>query len=261
MLSKALVGQAAVYEFRKINGPRLSRYLAASEILQILWTRLKVSGIVVSLHNKRVGMIRMIVMLKETMVRIRARLEALLLVIWIGGIWTVGYIVAPVLFSTLDDRSAAALVAGKLFSVMGLVGLYCGTLLLFLLVAEGQRMKAFRPLFMLWLVFEIAGRFSSLPALYIGIVYLVILGGFLSWQLDTRYYRHWQFWAVLGMLLFTAIGNFYLAPEIEAMRQSGEAARASSTFKMLHGAASIFYLLISLTGLALVFAGLPKRIK
>jgi hypothetical protein len=197
----------------------------------------------------------------ELMLKFRARLDTLLLVVWIGGIWTVGYVVAPVLFSTLEDRGAAALIAGKLFSAMGLVGLYCGTLLLFLLVAEGQRMRAFRPLFMIWVVFEIAGRFSTLPVLYIGIVYVVILAGFLSWQLETRYYRHWQFWTLLTMLVFTAIGKFYLTPEIEAMRQSGEAARASTTFRTLHGTASILYLLVSLGGLALVLAGLRRRSK
>ena len=195
----------------------------------------------------------------ELLVTLRTRLDTLLLVIWIGGIWTVGYVVAPVLFSTLDDRGNAALVAGKLFSAMGLVGMYCGTLLLFLLIVEGQRMKAFRPLFMFWLVFEIAGRSSSLPVLYTGVVYLVVLAAFLSWQLDTRYYRYWQFWALLIMLLLTAIGYFYLTPEIEAMRQSGEAARASGTFRILHGTASILYLVISLSGLALVLVGLPRR--
>jgi len=186
------------------------------------------------------------------------RLDILLLAVWVGGILTIGYVAAPILFSTLDDRSVAALVAGKLFSSMAIIGLYCGSLLLFLLVAGGQSLKMFRPMFMIWLVFEIAGRFSNLPGLYIGFVYLVIFAGYLNLQRATGYYRHWQFWALLGMLLFTAIGYFYLTPEIEAMRQSGEAARASATFKMLHGTASILYLLTSVAGLALVILGLPK---
>lgn len=191
--------------------------------------------------------------------RIRARLDVLLLVIWIGGIWTVGYIVAPVLFTTLDDRGTAALVAGKLFSIMGVTGLYCGSLLLFLLIAEGQRITRFPQLLMLWLVFEIAGRFSTLPVLYGGVVYLVLLAAFLSWQRDTGYYRYWQFWTLLAMLLFTAIGYFYLAPEIESLRGAGQAARAEAGFKYLHGTASALFLVTSLCGLALVLAGLPQR--
>lgn len=198
---------------------------------------------------------------KNILARFRMRLDSLLLVIWIGGIWTVGYIVAPVLFSTLDDRSTAALVAGKLFSIVGITGLYCGSLLLFLLITDGQRMRRFRPLFMLWLVFEIAGRFSTLPVLYGGAVYLVVLAAFLRWQLDTGYFRYWQFWVLVLMLLSTAIGHFYLTPEIESLRQVGEAARAKAGFGMLHGTASILFLLTSLGGLALVLAGLPLRDK
>ena len=186
------------------------------------------------------------------------RLDTLLLTIWVGGILTMGYVVAPILFSTLDDRSLAALVAGKLFSIMAVIGLYCGSLLVFLVVAGDQSLKQFRPMFMLWLIFEITGRFANLPGLYIGIVYLVIFAGYLNLQRETGYYRHWQFWALVGMLLVTAIGYFYLTQEIKAMRQSGEAARASEAFKALHGTASVLYLLTSVAGLAIVIAGLPK---
>lgn len=187
------------------------------------------------------------------------RLDSLLLTLWVGGIWVIGYIAAPVLFSTLDDRNLAAMVAGKLFSIMGMVGLYCGSLLLFIIVAGPGRWIPFRPMFMLWLVFEIAARFSTLPGLYISIVYVVVLAGFLNLQLHTGYFRHWQFWVVAAMLLFTAIGYFYLAPSIEAMRISGEAARASTQFKLLHGSASVLYLLTSLGGLVLAAIGLPKE--
>ena len=52
--------------------------------------------------------------------------EALYLVaitLWVGGMWAIGYMVAPVLFSSLGDRQLAGLVAGKLFSLIGWVGL------------------------------------------------------------------------------------------------------------------------------------------
>ena len=60
----------------------------------------------------------------------QTHIESVLLVLWIGGIWTVGYIVAPILFSTLADRSLAALVAGRLFSIMAIVGMGCASMLL-----------------------------------------------------------------------------------------------------------------------------------
>lgn len=138
------------------------------------------------------------------------QLEAVLLTLWIGGSWTVGYIVAPVLFTTLTDRSLAAWVAGRLFSIMGIIGMSCALVLLAVLIANGCR-------------------------------------------------RSWQFWVLVAMLLITALGYFYLAPAIDAMRQSGEAAHASQAFKLLHGTASILYLCTSVGGLALVVVGMPRR--
>jgi hypothetical protein len=58
--------------------------------------------------------------------------------LWVGGLWAIGYIAAPVLFSSMGDRQLAGLVAGKLFSLIGWVGLGSATyLLLFLLVRQG----------------------------------------------------------------------------------------------------------------------------
>jgi hypothetical protein len=52
--------------------------------------------------------------------------EALYLVaitLWVGGMWAIGYIVAPVLFSSLADRQLAGVIAGKLFALIGWIGL------------------------------------------------------------------------------------------------------------------------------------------
>lgn len=60
--------------------------------------------------------------------------------LWIGGLWTIGYVVAPVLFSSLGDRQLAGVIAGKLFGLIGWVGLGCATyLLIFLFVRLGSR--------------------------------------------------------------------------------------------------------------------------
>lgn len=56
-------------------------------------------------------------------------LKAIARTFWIGGMWIVGLIVTPVLFSMLD-RSSASLVAGRLFQAIAWVGLVCGTFLL-----------------------------------------------------------------------------------------------------------------------------------
>lgn len=72
--------------------------------------------------------------------------------LWVGGLWAIGYIVAPVLFSSLGDRQLAGIVAGKLFSLIGWIGLASSAyLLLFLLLRRGG--QAFRS-GVFWLVFS-----------------------------------------------------------------------------------------------------------
>lgn len=58
--------------------------------------------------------------------------------LWVGGMWAIGYIVAPVLFNSLGDRQLAGVVAGKLFALIGWIGLGSAAyLLLFLIVRWG----------------------------------------------------------------------------------------------------------------------------
>ena len=62
----------------------------------------------------------------------------IVIVLWVGGLWAIGYIAAPVLFSSLGDRQLAGMIAGKLFSLIGWIGLGSAAyLLLFLLVCQG----------------------------------------------------------------------------------------------------------------------------
>jgi len=56
--------------------------------------------------------------------------ERILLTLWVGGMWTVGYVVAPTLFGVLEDRQVAGFIAGHLFTTMSYIGLVCGGLLL-----------------------------------------------------------------------------------------------------------------------------------
>ena len=56
--------------------------------------------------------------------------ERIALTLWVGGMWTSGYLVAPMLFSVLEDNSLAGMLAGRMFSAMSYVGLVCAILLL-----------------------------------------------------------------------------------------------------------------------------------
>ena len=57
--------------------------------------------------------------------------------LWVGGLWAVGYIAAPVLFASLGDRQLAGVVAGKLFALIGWIGLGCAAYLLLFTLARG----------------------------------------------------------------------------------------------------------------------------
>lgn len=56
--------------------------------------------------------------------------------LWVGGMWAIGYIAAPVLFSSLGDRQMAGMVAGKLFALIGWIGLGSAVYLLTFLLAR-----------------------------------------------------------------------------------------------------------------------------
>jgi hypothetical protein len=56
--------------------------------------------------------------------------------LWVGGLWAIGYMTAPVLFASLGDRQLAGMVAGKLFALIGWVGLGSAAWLLVFLVSR-----------------------------------------------------------------------------------------------------------------------------
>lgn len=61
--------------------------------------------------------------------------EKILLTIWIGGMWAIGYIVAPVLFQMLD-KPIAGNVAGQLFTIISYIGLFSAVALIISIVAN-----------------------------------------------------------------------------------------------------------------------------
>lgn len=87
----------------------------------------------------------------------RALSEALYLIamtVWVGGMLAIGYIAAPVLFSSLGDRALAGMVAGKLFALIGWVGLAAAAYLLLFLIGRWGGGVLKRAVF--WLVLVMA---------------------------------------------------------------------------------------------------------
>ena len=67
-------------------------------------------------------------------------LSLVAITLWVGGLWAIGAIAAPTLFSTLPDKQLAGMLAGKMFTIMAYVGIACGLyLLLYRLTSEGTR--------------------------------------------------------------------------------------------------------------------------
>ena len=68
--------------------------------------------------------------------KISEALYFIAIALWVGGMWAIGYLAAPVLFSSLGDRQLAGTVAGRLFALIGWVGLGSAAYLLIFLLAR-----------------------------------------------------------------------------------------------------------------------------
>jgi len=137
--------------------------------------------------------------------------RTLLITLWAGSLWTVGYLAAPLLFATLPDRTLAGTIAGSLFRAEAWLSLACGILLLAI--------------------------FRSDTTLQ-------------SRTICTR--------IVIAMLVCVVVGYFGLQPFMAEIRAA--AAQAGGVmddamrmrFGVLHGVASIIYLLQSVAAIVLV---------
>ncbi len=102
------------------------------------------------------------------MSRLADHLVLVVVTLWIGGMWAVGYLVAPVLFDMLPDRALAGRVAARLFDYVGWFGLAASSwLALFLALRLGwaaMRSRLFW-LVLLMLAMVAAGHFGIQPLL------------------------------------------------------------------------------------------------
>ncbi len=101
--------------------------------------------------------------------RIAEILHGVALTLWVGGLWSIGYLVAPTLFHALgNDRQLAGQLAGRLFELIGWVGLACAAYLLAFLLVR-LRGAAWRRwdfwLLLLMLLLTVVGLFGVQPLL------------------------------------------------------------------------------------------------
>lgn len=146
------------------------------------------------------------------MSRLTAILRDFAITLWAGGLWAIGYLVAPLLFRALtDNRALAGALAGRMFSGIAWVGIVCGSFLLLyeMFIFRGGCLK--RPVF--WLVLLM----SSLTLIM-------------------------QFWMQPFVAALRASGAPVAVLPSSSMRN----------FALWHGVSSALYLLNSLLALVLV---------
>jgi hypothetical protein len=61
------------------------------------------------------------------------RAQILIATLWVGSLWTIGYLVAPTLFSVLPDKVLAGTIAGQLFRIEAWLSVVSATALIALL--------------------------------------------------------------------------------------------------------------------------------
>jgi len=64
------------------------------------------------------------------MKNISSVLASLLTTAWVGSLWAVGYLAVPVLFYAQPDKQLAGMLAGQMFTLVGYLGMVCGSYLL-----------------------------------------------------------------------------------------------------------------------------------
>lgn len=145
------------------------------------------------------------------------RIQVLVAVLWVGSLWTIGFIVAPTLFAMLPDRVLAGSIAGKLFQIGAWLSIACAMTLLGSVTLRNR---------------------GATKTVNDGVSRQAV-------------------WLITAMLACTLAGYFGLQPVMNALRDAAgpsgvmdSAARAQ--FGLLHGGASALYLVQSLLGGALV---------
>lgn len=115
--------------------------------------------------------------------------ERLLLTLWLGALWTVGYLVVPMAFVSLGDVTLAATFAGKLFRVVMYLGVVTASLL-FVFKWIGQGNLVFR-LWRAWLLLLMLAL--TLAFIWVTQVEIVALKQ-LSWQENSALSEIFALW-------------------------------------------------------------------
>lgn len=91
--------------------------------------------------------------------------ERILLTLWVGSLWAIGYIAAPSLFARLEDRALAGTLAAAMFELVAYIGMVCAVLLLLSNQVRnpGRRLNWRAVVLLVMLLLVLAGQFVVAP--------------------------------------------------------------------------------------------------
>jgi Domain of unknown function (DUF4149) len=97
-----------------------------------------------------------------------AKLSLIIITLWVGALWAIGYIAAPTMFYALEDRQMAGMLAGKMFTVVAYIGMVSAFYLLIQRVSaygtQALKQGFFWAVFVM-LLLTLAGHFGIQPIL------------------------------------------------------------------------------------------------
>jgi len=95
-------------------------------------------------------------------------LQSIAVTLWVGGMWVVGFVVAPLLFAKLGERALAGMMAGRLFAAMAWIGIACAAYLILYRCARFRLAclkQAYFWILLLMLALVLAGHFGIQPVM------------------------------------------------------------------------------------------------
>lgn len=100
--------------------------------------------------------------------RFADKLTLIAITLWVGSLWAIGYLAAPVLFSALSDKTTAGMLAGRMFTIVAYIGMVCGFYLLIHRLASFGGIALRQGFFwvvLVMLLLAVAGHFGIQPIL------------------------------------------------------------------------------------------------
>jgi hypothetical protein len=95
-------------------------------------------------------------------------LQSIAVTLWAGGLWVVGFVVAPLLFYRVPDRVLAGALAGRFFDAVAWIGIACSAYLILFRIARNGAACLRQGFFwtaLVMLAFILAGKFGVQPVM------------------------------------------------------------------------------------------------